>query len=129
MRECMEEGILQAYVDGELSSEVMERVAAHVAACEVCTAAAHEIQFESQLMAEAFAPELALSVPTGRLHLRLDAAIAELEMQKKRRTGFESQGARLRSWFAGLASPLSFMPQHAVGFASLIALIAFGAIF
>lgn len=130
MRECVEEGTLQAYVDGELSSEMMERVATHIAACQMCTEAAHEIENESQLLAEAFAPELALSVPTGRLHLRLDAAIAELEAQKQqRRSGFEQQGARLRSWFAGLASPFSFMPQHAVGFASLIALIAFGAIF
>jgi hypothetical protein len=121
--------MLQAYVDGELSSEMMERVATHIAACPVCTEAAHEIENESQLLAEAFAPELALSVPTGRLHLRLDAAIAELEAQKQSRSGFEHQASRLRSWLAGLASPFSFMPQHAVGFASLIALVAFGAIF
>ena len=129
MRECVEEGTLQAYVDGELSSEMMERVATHIAACQICTEAAHEIENDSQLLAEAFAPELALSVPTGRLHLRLDAAIAELEAQKQQRSGFESQASRLRSWFAGLASPFSLMPQHAVGFASLIALVAFGAIF
>ncbi len=129
MRECIEEGTLQAYVDGELSSEIMERVATHIAACPVCTDAVHEIENELQLLSEAFAPELALSVPTGRLHLRLDAAISELEAQKQNRSSFESQASRLRSWFAGLASPLSFTPQHAAGFASLIALIAFGAIF
>lgn len=128
MRECVEEGTLQAYFDGELSSEMMERVATHIAACTACTAAAREIENESLLMAEAFAPEMSLSVPTGRLRLRLDAAIAELETQQSR-TVFENRGSRLREWFASLTSPFSFVPQHAVGFASLIALIAFGAIF
>jgi hypothetical protein len=131
MRECVEEGTLQAYFDGELSSDMMERVATHIAACTACTEAAREIENESLLLAEAFAPEMALSVPTGRLYLRLDAAIAELqtEQQKKSRSGFAAQGTRLRAWFATLASSFSFVPQHAVGFASLIVVAAFGAIF
>ena len=33
MRECVDEGMLQAYFDGELSSEMMERVATHIASC------------------------------------------------------------------------------------------------
>jgi hypothetical protein len=130
MRECVEEGTLQAYFDGELSSDMMERVATHIAACTACAEAVREIENESLLLAEAFAPEMALSVPTGRLYLRLDAAIAELQAeQQQSRSSFEAQASRLRAWFAALAPSFSFVPQHAVGFASLIVIAAFGAIF
>ena len=127
MRECLEEDVLQAYFDGELSSEMMERTATHIAACERCAEAAREIETESLLLAEAFAPEMALGVPTGRLRLRLDAAIAELEAEQ-RNTAFERRGSSLRSWLRdALAAPFSsFAPQHAVGFASLIAVAALG---
>ena len=128
MRECVQEDVLQAYFDGELSPESMQRVATHMAACAECTEAAREIEAESLLMAEAFAPELSLSVPTGRLRLRLDAAIANLESTNSR-SAPESRGSRLGSWLAALMAPLSFAPRQAMGFASLIAVLAFGALF
>lgn len=128
MRECVQEDVLQAYFDGELSPEQMERVATHIAACAECASVAREIEAESLIMAEAFAPELEMSVPTGRLRLRLDAKIAELEAERSR-SAREAKGTRLRSWLAGLMAPLSFAPQHAMGFASLIAIVAFGALF
>lgn len=123
MRECVDEGMLQAYFDGELSSEMMERVATHIASCAHCSAAEREIETESAMLAEAFAPELSLSVPTGRLRLRLDAAITDLEAQQSKG---EQKGSRLRNWFSAFSAPFSFMPQHAVGFASLILVAAFG---
>jgi hypothetical protein len=101
-------------------------VATHVASCQACSALEREIEAESALLTEAFAPELALSVPTGRLRLRLDAAIDELETQQQQSRKAEPKAARLRSWFGALASPFSFVPQHAVGFASLIAVAALG---
>ncbi|HEX8136730.1 MAG TPA: zf-HC2 domain-containing protein [Pyrinomonadaceae bacterium] len=128
MRECVQEDVLQAYFDGELSPEQMERVATHIAACAECATVAREIEAESLMMAEAFAPELALSVPTGRLRLRLDASIAELEAEQSR-SARKAKDARLRSWLAGLMAPFSFAPQHAMGFASLLAVLAFGALF
>jgi anti-sigma factor RsiW len=128
MRECVEEDVLQAYFDGELSPEQMERTATHIAACARCGEAAREIETESLMLAEAFAPELAMSVPTGRLRLRLDSAIAEIEAEQTR-SAREARGSRLRSWLAALVPTLSFTPQHAVGFASLIAVVAFGALF
>lgn len=123
MRECLDEGTLQAYFDGELSSEMMERAATHIASCQECSAAQGEIETESAMLMEAFAPELSLSVPTGRLRLRLDAAIADLEAQQ---TSAGQRGSRLRNWFSSLSAPFSFMPQHAAGFASLIAVAALG---
>jgi hypothetical protein len=129
MRECLDEDVLQAYFDGELSSEMMERTATHIAACAQCAEAAREIETESMLLAEAFAPEMALNVPTGRLRLRLDAAIAELEFEQSREAQ-KQRGSHFRSWLAALAAPFtSFAPQHAVGFASLIAVAALGLIF
>lgn len=129
MRECPEEDVLQAYFDGELSSELMERTATHIAACAQCGEAAREIETESMLLAEAFAPEMALSVPTGRLRLRLDAAIAGLESEQ-RGTAPEPRPSSMLAWLqSALLSPFqSFTPQHAVGFASLIAVAALGLI-
>jgi|SRR5215213_7669051 len=129
MRECLEEDVLQAYFDGELSSELMERTATHIAACAQCAEAAREIEHESMLLAEAFAPEMALSVPTGRLRLRLDAAIAELEAEQKG-MALKPGGSSFRSWLhTTFVVPFqSFAPQHAVGFASLIAVAALGLI-
>jgi anti-sigma factor RsiW len=128
MRECVQEELLQAYFDGELSPELMERVATHTTACAACGDALREIEAESLMMAEAFAPELSLSVPTGRLRLRLDASIAELEAEQSL-SAREARGSRLRSWLTGLMAPLTFAPRHAVGFASLVAVVAFGALF
>ena len=131
MRECVEEGILQAYFDGELSSEMMQRVATHIAACAECGEAARAVEAESAMFAEAFAPEMALSVPTERLRSRIDAAIADLQPQSSNKMAAEPQGSsRLRSWLSGLMAPLSFVPrQQAMGFASLIAVAALGLVF
>jgi hypothetical protein len=127
MRECVEEGILQSYYDGELSPNMMENVAAHLATCATCADAASEIENESLMLATAFAPELSLNVPTERLRERLDAAIAAERLQA-RAVVAESAGTRLRGWFAGFAASLNFTPQRAMAFASLIALVMFAAL-
>jgi hypothetical protein len=128
----VDEGILQAYYDGELSSEMMQRVGLHLAACAQCAEEARAIEAETAAFAEAFAPEMALSVPTERLRLRLDAAIAELQPPQQERAALAGpkDSSRLRSWLSGLMAPFSFVPQQqAIGFASLIAVAAFGLIF
>ena len=43
MRECVDEGILQSYFDGELSNVQMESVASHLVSCTGCAAAAREL--------------------------------------------------------------------------------------
>jgi hypothetical protein len=132
MRECVEEGTLQAYFDGELSSEMMQRMATHLAACAQCAVAAREVETESLMIAEAFAPALAGSVPSERLRARLDAAISELppRQQQSRMAVAESKGTRLRSWLGTIMAPFSLVPQHqAVGFASLIVVAVLGLIF
>src|SRR4051812_43838378 len=127
MRECIEEGILQSYIDGELSPEIAERVTAHLAACSNCAEALDEINNEMAMLSTAFEAEMALDVPTIRLRERLDAAIAE--MNQPVQVTERKQGWSLTGLFASFGELFKVSPQRAIGFASLIAVIAFAAIF
>ena len=72
MRECLDEGILQSYFDGELSSEHLESVTSHLVSCMECSAAARELESEINLLSSALEPEFAAAVPTERLRHRID---------------------------------------------------------
>jgi hypothetical protein len=127
MRECIEEGILQAYVDDELSPETAEKVASHISACATCADLASTAADESMLFANAFAAEMAQEVPTVSLRERLDAAIAELN--RPAAIFDEKSDSRLSGWLASFAGLFKVSPQRALGFASLLAVVAFAAIF
>jgi hypothetical protein len=127
MRECVDEGILQAYVDNELSSEMAARVAEHINACATCASAASAAAEETALFARAFEAELALDVPTVHLRERLDDAIAELNrpaLSRERETARSFAG-----WLASFGELFKVSPQRAFGYASLVAVLAFAAIF
>lgn len=129
MREfCLTEEILQQFVDGELSPEQMEVTAAHVSACDACASLLGEVEQENELLMQAFAPEMSLSVPTASLRERLDVAIAGLNPQPRTLIS-EGTGTRLGDFFASLFGPLSLTPGRAFGFASLAVIVAFAAIF
>jgi hypothetical protein len=127
MRECVEEGILQAYVDDELSPEMTERVAAHISACQTCAGAASLIATETAMFASAFEAEKHWDVPTVSLRERIDAAIAE----KNRPVGLFDQRtvSGFGGWLASISGLFKVSPQRSLGFASLIAVVAFAAIF
>jgi hypothetical protein len=127
MKECFEEGVLQSYVDDELSPEMAERVTAHMAACSKCAEALSEIANEMAMFSTAFKAEMALDVPTVQLRERIDAAIAELNPPAQ--IAERKQGWRLTGWFVSFGELFKVSPQRAIGFASLIAVIAFAAIF
>ncbi|HEX8887946.1 MAG TPA: zf-HC2 domain-containing protein [Pyrinomonadaceae bacterium] len=127
MKECFEEGVLQSYVDDELSPEMAERVTAHVAACSKCAAALSEIANEMAMFSTAFKAEMALDVPTVQLRERIDTAIAE--MNPPAQITERKQGWSLTGWLASFGELFKVSPQRAIGFASLIAVIAFAAIF
>jgi hypothetical protein len=126
MRECIEEGVLQAYVDDELSPEMSETVGAHLSACALCAEAATAAATESALFATAFEAEMSLNVPTASLRERIDAAIAELD-----KPGILEQPRRAiaSGWLASLTGLFKVTPQRAYGFASLIAILAVAAVF
>ncbi|HEX8845452.1 MAG TPA: zf-HC2 domain-containing protein [Pyrinomonadaceae bacterium] len=127
MRDCIEEGVLQSYIDNELSADAAKSVAAHIAACQTCAEALNEANAETMLFSTALEAEMNWDVPTVRLRERIDSAIAELNRpavatERKQRLG-------LGAWLSTLAASFKVSPQRAVGFASLIAVIAFAAIF
>lgn len=127
MRECIEEGLLQAYVDNELSPEMLEIVAVHLSACASCAEAARDVASESALFMNAFEAELSLGVPTASLRERIDSAIAEINLPDQIRD--EQRRAKASGWLASFAGLFKVSPQRALGFASLIAVLAFAAVF
>ncbi|HYG79655.1 MAG TPA: zf-HC2 domain-containing protein [Pyrinomonadaceae bacterium] len=127
MRECIDEGTLQAYTDNELSSETAARVAEHVNSCAACAGAARAAAEETALFARAFEAEPALEVPTVRLRERLDEAIAELNRPA---VSYERKPSRgFGGWLASLGELFKVRPQRALGYASLVAVLAFAAVF
>ncbi len=119
MTRCLDEAKLQSYFDGELPIEQMESVTSHLASCADCATAARELEEESALMMNALAAEFEASVPTERLRQRIDSAVLGDRLvvaRSSEKTGF----------FSGL---FSFGNQRALGYASLVVVLAFAAIF
>ena len=124
----LEEGIIQAYIDGELSQEHAAAAASHLAACEACSASLAEAEGQSSFFAAAFAPDETLSVPTADLRARLNAAVARLEAAP------ESEQRHSQAWsLGGFLAPLSglfnFTPRAAAAFATLLLAVAVGIIY
>jgi anti-sigma factor RsiW len=126
MRECLDEGILQSYFDGELAGESLKTVTTHLAACQNCTAAARELEAELNLLSTALAPELEAAVPTEHLRRRIDAAIAGLHTHSSAVN--ESSTFSVRAWLQSLVTPFSVAPQRAFGYAGLVLVLGLGAI-
>ncbi len=117
MKMCVEEGILQAFLDGELSPETSQAVAAHLTACAACCVRAREAEAELLLFVSVMSPA-AVSVPTERLRARLDAAIAGT--QQIDHAVDARQESRWRVWLHGIAVSLTLAPGRAAAFASLL---------
>ncbi len=123
MKDCLDEGTLQSYFDGELSTRAMESATSHLASCAVCSAAARELEQETSLLTSALAAEFEATVPTENLRRRIDVAVAGLNapahvFAERRSVGF----------FSSLFSLLSFSPQRMLGVASLAVMLAFAGI-
>ncbi|HEY9405320.1 MAG TPA: anti-sigma factor [Pyrinomonadaceae bacterium] len=130
METCLDEGTLQAYLDGELSPETSNDVAAHLSACVPCTEAARAAEQEFALFSTAFAPALSANVPTEKLRARLDEAIAEINAPQRRLAGTPRADSRLRSFFDSLVVSLTtFTPRQATAFASFLVAVALVVVF
>ena len=123
MTRCLDEAMLQSYFDGELSGEMMERATLHLASCSTCAAAAREMEEEIHLLDTALAAEFDASVPTAQLRQRIDAAVLDL------RVGAASSSREKAGFGAFVSSLLSFGTQRMLGYASLVMVLAFAAIF
>jgi Putative zinc-finger len=79
---CFDEGTMQAFLDGELSAQLLEKVARHVALCEPCAALLQETEEESAFAFAALDNEINSLVPTERIRTNLYQAISEIEKPK-----------------------------------------------
>ena len=120
MRECLDEGTLQCYFDGELPIDKMESATVHLASCVTCASLARELEQETALLTTALAAEFEAPVPTEQLRRRIDLAVANVNAPVV---------VEKRSFFGSFASFLNFAPQQAFGYAGLVAVLAFAAIF
>src|ERR1044072_6567754 len=112
MRQCLDEGILQSYFDGELSASLMENATSHLASCASCAGAARELEEENALLGEAFALEFSESVPTERLRRRVDAAVAGLQIVRP----VVHQPSAVSGFFASLSNLFSYARERAFGY-------------
>ena len=76
MDRCFDEGMIQAFLDGELASDLSEKVACHVSLCDVCASMLAVAEEESSFAFAALDAELNTLVPTERIRTRLFETIA-----------------------------------------------------
>lgn len=124
----LDEGIIQAYIDGELSREHAAATAAHLGSCKVCSDLLAEAEGESSFFATAFAPDDSVGVPTAALRARLNAAVAQLETSSESEQR-HSQVRRSGGFLASFAGLFNFTPRTAVAFATLLVAVAAGIIY
>jgi hypothetical protein len=131
MKECVNEGILQSYFDGELSIDMMEKVSSHLTSCLMCKRAARELENESLIVSEALEHEFALSVPSDRLRARIEAAVAERRLLNPPRPSLAVDRAAplARRWWDVVAELLAVSPQRAFAYAGVAAVILFAITF
>jgi anti-sigma factor RsiW len=127
MRECLDEGVLQSYFDGELPDERMEGVTSHLVSCIKCAAAARELEGEVLLLSRALAPDFDAIVPSERLRHRIDVAVAGLQLGNQNAAGNRVVMAG-RGWLQSLSALFEFAPQRTFGYAALAVVLAFAAI-
>jgi hypothetical protein len=127
MRECLDEGVLQSYFDGELPDERMEGVTSHLVSCIKCAAAARELEGEVLLLSRALAPDFDAIVPSERLRHRIDVAVAGLQLGNQNAAGNRVVMAG-RGWLQSLTPLFAFTPQRTFGYAALAVMLAFGTI-
>jgi hypothetical protein len=118
MKECWDEGMLQAYLDGELAQELAEKAALHLRSCEPCADAAREMESEGALLTAALAPEFEVNVPTERLRSRIDDAVGQLQPNPVH-AGVSSE----RSWLQKFTDLFDVTPQRAFSYAAVAALL------
>lgn len=124
MKECLQEEVLQSYLDGELHERRMEQVAVHLASCITCSDLAQQLELENSVLAAALATEFETAVPSERLRQRIYAAVGSARIEVAAATA-SSGNAR---WLSSLSDLFTFRPQRALGYASLVLIVGFGLI-
>lgn len=79
---CFDEGTIQAFLDGELSSDMLESVARHVSLCDDCAFLLSEAEEQSAFAFELLGDEFNSLVPTERIRANVYQAISQFDKPK-----------------------------------------------
>jgi hypothetical protein len=113
MRNCLDEGTLQSWFDGELDANAAAQVTTHLSACARCAEAARTLEAENLILSEGLSAEFAAAIPTERLRQRVEAAVAGLQVPVLPTVN--------RSWMSAVRD---FLPSFRVlGYASATAAV------
>ncbi len=115
---CFDEGTIQAFLDGELTDGMLEKVAHHLGACDDCALRVSEAETEFAFLSENLNDEFNVAVPSENLRNRIFAEIETLE-QNRKPTFWQQLTANF-----GLLKSFQISIPMVAGFASL--LIIFG---
>lgn len=77
MEKCIDAGTIQAFLDGELASELQEKVACHIADCDACALSMAEAEEETAFAFSALEQEFNTLVPTNRLWMKINDSIEQ----------------------------------------------------
>ncbi len=108
---CLDEGTIQAFLDGELSDARMDAATRHLALCDDCAVLLSAAEDESAFAFAALDGEMNTLVPTQRLWSKINDSIAE----EKRRHSF---WFNFTSFVSGLSLKIS--NPSVAAFASLV---------
>jgi len=76
MEKCYDIGTIQAFLDGEISPDLSQKVTRHIALCNDCAAALAEAEDETAIVFSTLGREYDTLVPTHRLWTKINDSIA-----------------------------------------------------
>lgn len=79
---CFDEGTIQAFLDGELGLDLVDKISHHVALCDSCALAVAEAEDQLEFAFSALDTEFNTLVPTERLWTKINNSI-EIEAKNK----------------------------------------------
>jgi hypothetical protein len=107
----LDEGTLQAYLDGEATADVAGEVIAHLAVCARCAARAREAERAMAAIDGAIDDESPIAIPTARLRARVESAVME-RLVESSAPGFAPRNI---FWRAGLIAASALVVAGALG--------------
>ncbi len=90
----LSDATLQTYVDGELSPPNTKATKSHLATCATCAALLEEMKDEAMQVCGLLDGVMNAPVPSARLRQRLDAAVAQRDVQAEQYAGDAYAGSR-----------------------------------
>lgn len=99
---CFDEGLLQAFWDNELNSEISQKVAQHVAVCDFCAALLANIEEETVAAFSALESEFNALVPTQRLWAKINESI---EAEQRRRGVWQKFWSSVSAFALQISNP------------------------